>query len=72
MTDDLDWGQHISAKATKTLGFLRHNLAFAPRHAKEVAYKKTLIRPELEYAESSRYAWRTLVAIPRDPGSSLP
>ena len=51
-TDDLDWGQHISeisAKATKTLDFLRHNLAFAPRHTKEVAYK-TLVRPKLEYA----------------------
>ena len=34
ITDDLDWGQHISeisAKATKTLGFLKRNLAFAPR-----------------------------------------
>ena len=50
--DDLDWGQHtseISSKATKTLGFLRRNLAFAPRHTKEVAYK-TLVRPKLEYA----------------------
>ena len=49
ITDDLDWGQHISeisAKATKTMGFLRRNLAFAP---KEVAYK-TLVRPKLEYA----------------------
>ena len=30
ITDDLDWGQHISeitCKATKTLGFLRRNLA---------------------------------------------
>ena len=39
----------ISSKATKTLGFLRRNLAFAPRHTKEVAYK-TLVRPKLEYA----------------------
>ena len=29
--------------------FLRHDLAFAPRHTKEVAYK-TLVRPKLEYA----------------------
>ena len=52
ISDDLDWGQHISeisSKATKTLGFLRRNLAFAPRHTKEVAYK-TLVRPKLEYA----------------------
>ena len=52
ITDDLDWCQHISeisAKAIKTMGFLRRNLAFAPRHTKEVAYK-TLVRPKLEYA----------------------
>ena len=48
----MDWGQHISeisSKATKTLGFLRRNLAFAPRSTKEVAYK-TLVPPKLEYA----------------------
>ena len=52
ITDDLDWGQHIleiSAKATKTLGFLRHNMFFAPGHTKEVAYK-TLVRHKLENA----------------------
>ena len=52
ITDNLEWGQHvveISSKATKTLGFLRRNLAFAPRHTKKVAYK-TLVRPQLEYA----------------------
>ena len=52
ITDNLDWGQHvseISCKATKTMGFLWHNLAFAPRHTKEVAYK-VLVRPQLEYA----------------------
>ena len=52
ITDDLDWGHHISeisAKATKKMGFLRRNLAFAPRHTKEVAYK-TSVRPKLEYA----------------------
>ena len=51
ITDDLDWGQNISkitCKATKTLGFLRRNLALAPRHTKEVAYK-TLGRPQLEH-----------------------
>ena len=52
ITENMDWGQHIydiSSKATKTLGFLRRNLAFAPRCTKEVAYK-TLVRPKLEYA----------------------
>ena len=46
------YGQHvseISSKATKTLGFLRHNLALAHQHTKEVAYQ-TLVRPQLEYA----------------------
>ena len=49
ITENMDWGQHISdisSKATKTLGFLRRNLAFAPRSTKEVAYK-TLVRPKL-------------------------
>ena len=52
ITENMDWGHHISdisSKATKTLGFLRRNLAFAPRSTKEVAYK-TLVRPKLEYA----------------------
>ena len=52
ISDNLDWGQHfseISRKATKTMGFLRRNLALAPRHTKEVAYK-TLVRQQLEYA----------------------
>ena len=52
ITDNMDWGQHVSEisfKATKPLGFLRRNLAFAPRSTKEVAYK-TLVRPKLEYA----------------------
>ena len=51
-TENMDWGQHISdisSKATKTLGFLQRNLAFAPRSTKEVAYK-TLVRPKMEYA----------------------
>ena len=36
-------------QSIKALFFLRRNLAFAPRHTKEVAYK-TLVRPQLEYA----------------------
>ena len=49
ITNNMDWGQHISeisSKATKTLGFLPRNLAFAPRSTKEVAYK-TLVLPKL-------------------------
>ena len=37
------------ASATKTMGFLRRNLALAPRHTKEVAFK-ALVRSQLEYA----------------------
>ena len=52
ITENLNWGQQvseISCKATKTMRFLRRNLALAPRHTKEVAYT-TLVRPQLEYA----------------------
>ena len=52
ITDNLDWGQHVSDvsdKATQTLDFLRRNLALAPRETKAMAYK-TLVRPKLEYA----------------------
>lgn len=54
LNSDLDWGTHInniSSKANKTLGFLRRNLAFAPRETKAMAYK-TLVRPQLEYASA--------------------
>ena len=52
--DNLEWGQRVSEiafKATKTLGFLRRNLALAiaTRLTKEAAYQ-TLGRPQLEYA----------------------
>ena len=49
---NLDWSTHISnvsSKATRTLGFLRRNLAFAPQQTKAMAYK-TLVRPQVEYA----------------------
>ena len=52
ISDNMDWGQHISeisSKATKTLGFLRRNFAFAHKSTKEVAYK-TLFQPKLVYA----------------------
>ena len=60
ISDNIDWGQNISeisSKATKTLCFLRRNLAFATRSTKEVAYK-TLVQPKLEYAAPiwSRYS----------------
>ena len=62
ISDNMDWGQHISeisSKATKTLGFLRRNLAFAPRSTKEVAYK-TSVWPKLEYATPIRSPYSKL------------
>ena len=52
ISDNMAWGQHISeisSKATETLGFLRRNLAFAPRSTKEIAHK-TWVWPKLQYA----------------------
>ena len=52
ITDILHWVKYISeisCKATKTMGFVRRNLALTPRHTKEVAYK-ILVSPQLEYA----------------------
>ena len=48
ITDNMDWGQHvseISPIATKTLGFLRRNLAFASRSTKEVANTTLVAAP---------------------------
>ena len=42
ITENMDWGQHISdisSKAAKTLGFLRRNLAFAPRSTRRLHTK---------------------------------
>ena len=52
ITENMDWGQHISdisPKVTKTLGFLRRNFAFAPRSRKGVSYK-TLACTKPEFA----------------------
>ena len=54
ITENMDWGQHISdisSKATKTLVFFfSQELGFRTYDSfKEVAYK-TLSRPKLEYA----------------------
>ena len=53
-TKNLSWSQHIgniSAKANKTLGFLRRNLKISSKTVKELAYK-TFVRPILEYSST--------------------
>ena len=53
-TNNLSWGTHIqnvTSKANRTLGFLRRNLALAPKCTRDIAYK-TMIRPQLEFAAS--------------------
>ena len=54
ISNDLTWNSHvdrISAKANRTLGFLRRNLYSCPTHIKDMAYK-TLVRPILDYCSS--------------------
>ena len=41
--------RHLTAKATRSLNYLRHTLFSCPSHVKAVAYK-CLVRPILEYA----------------------
>ena len=51
MTSKFEWRNHIeitSKKANKSLGFLKRNLAHAPKEIRETAYK-TLVRPQAEY-----------------------
>ena len=53
-TKNLSWSEHIgniSAKANKTLGFLRRNLKISSKTVKELAYK-TFVRPILEYSST--------------------
>ncbi len=52
ITNDLDWGEHITNitnKASRSLGFLNRNLHVKSRNIKEKAYL-SLVRPQLEYA----------------------
>ncbi len=52
LDDKLTWTKHIdqtTAKASRTLNFVRRNLRVASQHVKETAYK-SLVRPSLDYA----------------------
>ena len=49
---DLSWNDHISsitAKANRTLGFVKRNVRTNNGKVKKLAYK-TLVRPQVEYA----------------------
>jgi len=55
ISHDLCWHQHInniSAKATRTLNFVRHNIYSCSPDAKALAYT-ALVRPHLEYASAA-------------------
>ena len=52
ISPDLSWRDHIdqtTAKAIRSVGFMRRILRSCPNHAKAQAYS-TLVRPVLEYA----------------------
>ena len=52
VSSDLRWHEHVnsvSAKATKTLNFIRRNVYCCPLDTKATAYI-SLVRPHLEYA----------------------
>ena len=54
ISNDLSWREHVrhtTAKATKSLGFLRRNLHSCPQNVRAQAYT-TLIRQVLEYAST--------------------
>ena len=55
MSSNLSWHTHIdgtTAKASKTLGFLRRNISQCTKQVKSAAYT-SLVRPTLEYASAA-------------------
>jgi hypothetical protein len=66
---DLSWNDHIqqtSAKASRSVGFLRRNLRGCPQDVKAQAYT-TLVRPVLEYASTvwDPYTLQQIYALER-------
>lgn len=52
LTPNLSWSAHIekvTAKASRTLGYLKRNLRDAPAITRQIAYQ-TFVRPQLEFA----------------------
>ncbi len=66
ISKDLRWKHHIAkvaAKANSTLGFVRRNVNINNPSLKEQAYK-TLVRPQLEYAQTVWDPYRAADAKP--------
>jgi hypothetical protein len=66
---DLSWNYHIqqtSAKASRSVGFLRRNVRGYPQDVKTQAYT-TLVRPVLEYASTvwDSYTLQQIYALER-------
>ena len=60
ISSDLKWHNHIShitAKASRTLSFVRRNVYNCPPEAKSLAHT-SLIRPQLEYMSATIPGWR--------------
>ena len=51
---------YITAKANKTLGFLKCNISWASIHAKKLAYT-IFIRSQLEYAATAWAPWKFIL-----------
>ena len=51
--ENVQSAKYLGITMAETLGFLRKNLAFAPRSTKEIVYK-TLVCPKLEFAAPIR------------------
>ena len=55
LSDDLQWEKHTqatAAKASGTLGFLRHNFRDCSKQVRATTYK-SMVRPTMEYASTS-------------------
>jgi len=52
ISSNLEWGNHVDVtarKASNTLNFLKRNLKYCPKQAKQTAYF-SLVRPTMEYS----------------------
>ena len=68
ITDNSDWSQHISeisAKTTKTMGFIRRNLADAPRQTKGFAYKTFALSLGMQHETQIGQVWKVQMTTAR-------